>query len=228
MIGAIFDKVVGGVGLASGLAESIIGGVKSAKAAKAQKKLIQAQRNKNDAWYNKNYYQDYLNRSDSQAAIRRVEDFMKKRNKNAAATATVMGSTPEVVAAQQQNDQKLMADTMGNIAANADVYKDRVQARYQQQDNALTGAQIEQAQLDELGGVQLAANGMSQINGSLNTLKEAFDTKKSNNNSNNTSNNTSGSNAAGASATFQTNPLAATPIPYIKVEKPKYPTKFGE
>lgn len=211
MIGAI----LGGLGLAGGLAQSIIGGVKSAKAAKTQKKLIQTQRNKNDAWYNKNYYQDYLNRSDSQAAIRRVEDFMKKRNKNAAATATVMGSTPEVVAAQQQNDQKLMADTMGSIVAQGSVYKDRIQARYQQQDNALTGAQIQQAQLDENGGAQLASNGMSMalnaaLLGGLSGL------------------NGISLGGGGGSTGENAKPLSSGGKPQLKIDKPTFPNKFGK
>lgn len=64
-----------GIGLASG----IMGGIKSGKATKRQQ-LINSQEAKNEAWYNRNYYQNYLDSSESRAAIKRVEDTMKKRN----------------------------------------------------------------------------------------------------------------------------------------------------
>jgi len=66
------------IGTAIGIGASLIGGVmgasKAAKAANAQQQMLNQQRNKNEAWYNRNYYQNYLDSKEAQAAIKRVED----------------------------------------------------------------------------------------------------------------------------------------------------------
>lgn len=205
MIGAL-------IGAGVGLASNILGGVKAAKAARQQKELLERERQANEAWYNQNYYQDYLNRSDSQAAIKRVQDFITKRNKTVAATTAVTGATPEAVLAEQENNQKLLSDTVGNIAANADSYKDSVQARYQQQKNNIANAQVGQLQADEQGGAQLAANGL-QVTGSAvdsianNAIKKAAKTP---------------------SSSTPTGLLPAGDMPLLEVEKPEFPNHFGE
>lgn len=204
MIGAL-------IGAGVGIASNILGGVKSAKAARQQKELLENERKTNEAWYNQNYYQDYLNRSDSQAAIKRVQDFIERRNKTAAASAAVTGATPEAVVAEQENNQQLLADTVGNIASHGDAYKDNVQARYQQQKNNLTNAQIGQLQADEQGGAQLAANGMQVAGSSVDSIANSAIKK--------------------ATRTPTLNPTGLLPngdIPQLDVEKPKFPNHFGE
>ena len=85
------------IGTAIGIGASLIGGVmgasKAAKAANAQQQMLNQQRNKNEAWYNRNYYQNYLDSKEAQSAIKRVEDTLRRRNQEAQATAAVTGGT---------------------------------------------------------------------------------------------------------------------------------------
>lgn len=115
------------IGAAIGLATSITGGImgasKASKAAKAQQQLINDQRAKNEAWYNRNYYQNYLDSSEARSAMKRVEETMRRRNQEAQATAAVTGGTQEAILAQQGNDQKLMGDVVGNLASRGDEIK---------------------------------------------------------------------------------------------------------
>lgn len=149
------------IGAGLGLAGSIFGGIKARKAAKKQAAAIEDARRKNDAWYNKEYYQDYSQRSDSQAAMRNVRDFMKRSNQNVAATAAVTGATPEAIAAQKESANKVVSDTAANIQANADAYKTSIQGQYNAKDAQLNSAKIDQYKADEAGAAQTADMGQA-------------------------------------------------------------------
>lgn len=158
------------LGLGAGLAGGIMGGIKSSKAAKAQQKLIDQQRAKNDAWYNRNYYQNYLDSKEAQSAIKRVEDTMRRRKQEAQATAAVTGGTQEAVLAQEENDQKLMGDVVGNLATRGDAIKRQVDAQKQAMDNDIMGQQMKQYQMNEAGGSALMAAGLGMVDDAISAL----------------------------------------------------------
>lgn len=159
----ILSAITGGLGLA----QSIFGGIKAAKEAKKQQRVIGQKQAQNDAWYNKSYHQDYMDRSDARAAMSRVREFMDRRNKQADATAAVTGATPEQVMSQKEQANTVLAQTAGNIAQNADAFKDSVQARYDQKNEALAQSQMQQAQMSEQGGANLAASGIGLMGSAL-------------------------------------------------------------
>ena len=156
MIGAILGAV-------GGLASGIFGGIKSAKAAREQQRLINEQESKNNAWYNRNYYQNYMESAEAQAAMKRVENTLKKQNQEARATAAVMGSTPEAAAAQQQANNEILDNTATGLAAQATQRKTQVDAANQQNQNAILNARLGQSQMNEQGGAQLMSNGLGLI-----------------------------------------------------------------
>lgn len=159
--------MIGLIGAGISLASGIAGGIKSAKAARKQEELINKQEAKNEAWYNRNYYQNYLDSSESRAAIKRVEDTMKKRNQEAQATAAVTGATPEAVIAQQENNQKLISDTIGSLAARSDAKKEQIDAINQHNQQNIANARMGQLQANEAGGSQLMGNGLGLIGSAL-------------------------------------------------------------
>lgn len=146
-----------------GLASGIFGGIKSAKAAREQQRLINEQESKNNAWYNRNYYQNYMESSEAQAAMKRVENTLKKQNQEARATAAVMGSTPEAAVAQQQANNEILDNTATGLAAQATQRKTQVDAANQQNQNAILNARLGQSQMNEQGGAQLMSNGLGLI-----------------------------------------------------------------
>lgn len=156
MIGAILGAV-------GGLASGIFGGIKSAKAAREQQRLINEQESKNNAWYNRNYYHNYMESAEAQAAMKRVENTLKKQNQEARATAAVMGSTPEAAVAQQQANNEILDDTATGLAAQATRRKTQVDAVNQQNQNAILNARLGQSQMNEQGGAQLMSNGLGLI-----------------------------------------------------------------
>lgn len=156
MIGAILGAV-------GGLASGIFGGIKAAKAAREQQRLINEQESKNNAWYNRNYYQNYMESAEAQAAMKRVENTLKKQNQEARATAAVMGSTPEAAVAQQQANNEILDNTATGLAAQATQRKMQVDAANQQNQNAILNARLGQSQMNEQGGAQLMSNGLGLI-----------------------------------------------------------------
>lgn len=156
----MIGSILGAVG---GLASGIFGGIKSAKAAREQQRLINEQEAKNNAWYNRNYYQNYMESSEAQAAMKRVENTLKKQNQEARATAAVMGSTPEAAVAQQQANNEILDNTATGLAAQATQRKTQVDAANQQNQNAILNARLGQSQMNEQGGAQLMSNGLGLI-----------------------------------------------------------------
>lgn len=160
----IGEAILGTVG---GLASGIFGGIKSAKAAKEQQRLINEQESKNNAWYNRNYYQNYMDSTEAQAAMKRVENTLKKQNQEARATAVVTGATPEAAIAQQQANNEILDETATGLAAQATARKAQVEAIDQQNQNNIFQARVGQASAEEKGGAELMGAGLGMVKDAL-------------------------------------------------------------
>lgn len=154
MIGALIGA---GMGLASGIA----GAVKSAKAARQQQQLIDEQNRKNDIWFNNEYYKDYMDRSDAQAAMERVRQTMQRQNDRIEQQAAVTGATPESVIAQKEANSGVITDAAAAIQANASNRQDKVMDAYKGRQDSLAGQQQQQYQMSEAGYANLANSGLS-------------------------------------------------------------------
>ena len=89
---------MGLIGSAIGAAGSIFGGISASKAMKKIQRNVEAQRQKNQNWYDRRYNEDYTQRSDAQRILTQTEESIKNRNKQAAGIQAVMGGTDESVA----------------------------------------------------------------------------------------------------------------------------------
>ncbi|MCI7654297.1 MAG: hypothetical protein MSS51_08495 [Bacteroidales bacterium] len=127
MIGAII-----GAGLTA--ASSIIGGLKASKAAKRAKKETEAQRQRNQNWFDRAYNEDETQRADAQRLLEMTEDNIRNRNKAAAGTQAVMGGTDESLAATKAANNQALANTASAINAKADARKDDIERSYRQMD----------------------------------------------------------------------------------------------
>lgn len=152
---------MGLIGSAIGAAGSIFGGISASKAMKRAKKNIEAQRQKNQDWYDRRYNEDATQRADAQRILTQTEESIKQRNKQAAGSADVMGGTDESVAAAKAANNQELADATSQIAANAEARKDNIEATYMANDNAFVEQlnQLEQGKAQAIGqAVQGVAN----------------------------------------------------------------------
>ena len=109
-----------GAAIGAGLkvAGSIIGGAAQARAARKQRAIIDKQKKDNEAWYNRNYYEDSTQRSDAQRAMQMARDAMKSRYNQAQASGVVTGATDESIAATGDSRKDSIDQQYLNTKAN--------------------------------------------------------------------------------------------------------------
>jgi hypothetical protein len=130
-MGLVEGAIGGGINAALGIANSIAAADASAKA----RKQLKASDAFNENMYNKQYYQDMMDRSEVQSALNLQRKNDAAQAQQDMAQAAVMGATPEVQAAMQQQRNQGMANTIAQIAANTSAYKDAILGNYQNAKN---------------------------------------------------------------------------------------------
>ena len=169
---------IGGV---AALGSAIYGGIKSSKANNKARDLIQQQRRDNRDWYNLRMSQDYTQRADVQAAIKRQRELLNEQYQRARATNVVAGGTDEALALQQQAANKAVSDTMTDVAAQAANYKDNVEQQYRAQDAALNQQQVQNYQQQAAQTAQAASQGVNAGLGLMgNAIGSNLNVKKTN------------------------------------------------
>lgn len=126
-------------GAAIGAAGSIYGGIQAANEAKKAEEVLRQQRQKNDDWYGRRYYQDYTQTAEAQSLLNQTREQAQEWIKNAAGRARVGGGSAEEVAAAIEQSGKAQADTARGIAAQATQYKNGLDTAYRAQDSAIDG-----------------------------------------------------------------------------------------
>lgn len=123
------------------LGSTIYGAVQSSRLNKQAQNELNQRRAENQQWYNQKMNEDYMMRSDVQNVLRKQRELLDEQYKRARATNIVAGGTDESLALQQREANKIMGDTMADIAANASAYKDNVEQQYRAQENNLSQQQ---------------------------------------------------------------------------------------
>ena len=163
----LIGSIVGG-GLSA--AGAIFGGISASKAMKKTKRNVEAQRKKNQDWYDRRYNEDATQRADAQRILTQTEESIKQRNRAAAGSAAVMGGTDESVAAAKAANNEALADATAQIAANADARKDSIEATYLQNDNAY----VEQLNAIEQGKAQAISQAVQGVANAGASIAGAF------------------------------------------------------
>lgn len=157
---------MGMIGSAIGAAGAIFGGISASNAMKKMKRNVEAQRKKNQDWYDQRYNEDATQRADAQRILTQTEESIKQRNKQAAGSAAVMGGTDESVAAAKAANNQALADATSQIAANADARKDNIEATYMQNDNAFV-EQLNQLEQEKAQAISGAVQGVTNAAASM-------------------------------------------------------------
>lgn len=155
---AIASSIIGGV---TALGSAIYGAAASAKANNKARRLIQQQRDDNREWYNIKNAQDYTQRSDVQAAVKRQRDLLNEQYNKARATNAVAGGTDESLALQKKAANQSLAQTMTDVASGAAAYKDGIEQQYRAQDAALNQQQAQSYQQQAQATAQAASQAVN-------------------------------------------------------------------
>lgn len=129
-----------GAGLAVG--SSIWGGINASKAARKANRMLQGQKDSNNAWYRRRYNEDYADTAAGQRLITQAKDYAKESWKKAQGAAKVGGATDESAALAKEAGNKMVGNTISSIAASDTARKDRIDTAHRTTDNALTSQQV--------------------------------------------------------------------------------------
>ena len=136
MIGAL-------LGAATGVASSLIGGLKSNKQARKYDAELKNREKSDKDWFNARYNQDYTQRADAQNLLRQAREQANDAIRTARGTSAVMGSTPESVAAATQAANTAYGNTVADVASQASAYKDAIDNANQQNMHDISNAKLD-------------------------------------------------------------------------------------
>ena len=109
----IFTALNGAMGLYS----KIQGMIDSSNARSEQERLARNAQIEENNWYRHNYYGNYLDSVAARAAIKRVEDFMRRQSDQSRARAAITGETPEYSHAMNENLLQQAGNILTDMAA---------------------------------------------------------------------------------------------------------------
>ena len=163
-------SVLGIIGAGVGLASSLYGAHKSAKAAEEQENELAKQRAANEAWYKRNYYQDYLNTVQAQNALKRYRNAWAERTKEARARQAISGGTPEQAQAVAEAGGEAMGNMVGNLAAQGEQNKAAIDAQKLAMDNNLSQQAAQIAEARQTASSNLMSSGTSMLTSGLQAM----------------------------------------------------------
>lgn len=177
------DLIVPGLGTAVGIGSSIYGGIKAGQERKRMSNFISGQQSDNEAWYNKTYYGNYMDRADTQALMKNLRDNLKTQSDRNAQTAVITGATPEAQLAAKEQANKAITDTTSRVAAMGQQWKDGVQNQYMQRKNQLSGMEYGEMGASANSFENLMGSGIKQVGNALSGIAMQSNTTADNANS---------------------------------------------
>ena len=159
--------IMTGINGALGLYSTVKGLIDSAESKKKQSKLRRAAQNEENAWYRRNYYGNFMDNSASKAAIKRVENTLRRNNEHERARSVITGSTPEVSIARNEQGLRAMENVVNNLAAADGNMKKNVDLAHKQSNLGLMNAEQQQLSVDERMARSTAKSGYNLIQNAL-------------------------------------------------------------
>lgn len=165
------EWIVSAIGVAGSLASSLFGGKSASKAAREAERRQRQQEAKENAWYTRRYNEDYVDTAAGQNLVRRAKDFAREQWKKAAGAQAVAGGTDAATQMAKDAGNKMMGDTIANMAATDQQRKENV-------DNLHRQAEQQFAQMDmnrELQRAQNISNAASAASNAMMSIGSAVD-----------------------------------------------------
>ena len=159
--------IMTGINGALGLYSTVKGLLDSSESKKKLSKLRQDAQNEENAWYRRNYYSNFMDNSASKAAIKRVENTLRRNNEQERARSVITGSTPEMSIARNEQGLRTMENVINNLAAADGNEKRNVDLMHKQSNLALKNSEMQQLSLDERMAKSAATSGYNLMQNAL-------------------------------------------------------------
>lgn len=130
------------IGTAASLASSIYNGVSLKNNQAATNAAYDKQQQKLTDQFNVGYYQDFMQTDQMQSVLSTLRNNATERSQATANTATIMGSTPEAVAAAKKGEAQAYGESINQLAANGYAQQQQALSNYQNGSNNLSMNQL--------------------------------------------------------------------------------------
>ena len=155
------SMVMTGLNGALGLYSGVKGVLDAAKASESRKQLRSKAKAEEEGWYKRNYYENFLDSTAASAAMKRVENSLRRQNEQNRARSVVTGATPEYSLARNEQGLRSMDNVVTNLASMDDNRKSRIDAMHRQNRAALLNGELNDTAMDERMAVTATANGLN-------------------------------------------------------------------
>ena len=161
------SMVLTGLNGALGLYSGVKGMLDASKASKKAKDLRNRAKAEEEGWYRRNYYGDYMDSTMAKAAMKRVENSLRKQNAQNRAHAVVSGATPEYSLARNEQGLRAMENMATNLASMESNRKSQVDTMHRQNKNAFLSNELNELSMDERMAMSTAGNGLNLLQNAL-------------------------------------------------------------
>lgn len=161
------STVLTGMNGALGLYSSLKGMLDASKASKKAKSLRDKAKAEEAGWYKRNYYENYLDSTAAKAAMKRVENSLRRQNEQNRAHSIITGATPEYSIARGEQGLRAVENTVTNLASMDSARKSQVDALHRQNKNAFLNSELNELSLDERMAQSAAASGLNLLQNAL-------------------------------------------------------------
>ncbi|MBQ8336720.1 MAG: hypothetical protein IJY44_04235 [Bacteroidaceae bacterium] len=156
-----------GINGALGLYSTVKGLLDSTEYKKKQEQLLKSAKNDENTWYRKNYYGNFLNDTATQAAIKRVENSLKRNNEQERARGVITGTTAEHAIARNEQGLRSLDNVITNIASANDAKKREIDAMHRRNKSSLMNNEYNSLSLDERMAKSAASSGYNLLQNAL-------------------------------------------------------------
>lgn len=162
-----FSMFLNGLNGALGLYSGVKGMLDKSELSKRAKELRNNAKAEEAGWYKRNYYENFIDSTAARAAMKRVENSLRRNNEQNRAHSFVMGATPEYSIARNEQGLRSMENVVTNLAAQDDSRKREIDAIHQQNKNAFLNSDLNELAMEERMAASAAANGFNLFQNAL-------------------------------------------------------------
>lgn len=122
------------IGAVAGVAGTGVNALLGAAERRRQQRMLDAEDRKNRLWYDRRYNEEGRETAVGQRMLEKMREAQRERMSSVAGRSAVMGGSGAVAAAESAAANKAIGDTVGQLDANQEARRDRIEQQYRQRD----------------------------------------------------------------------------------------------
>lgn len=122
------------IGAVAGVAGTGVNALLGAAERRRQQRMLDAEERKNRLWYDRRYNEEGRETAVGQRMLEKMREAQRERMSSVAGRSAVIGGSGAVSAAESAAANKAIGDTVGQLDANQQARRDRIEQQYRQRD----------------------------------------------------------------------------------------------